>query len=79
LSFRAITVVFTSSRASVFNVRTSSLVHGRNFVFFFAIALPIPFRICGATLHCITSNTPDRGHVDNLRMRCASESNAGIF
>ena len=32
------TLVFTFSRASVFSVRTSSLVHGRSLVVFFAIA-----------------------------------------
>jgi hypothetical protein len=37
LSFRAIAVVFVPSRASVFNVFTSSLVHERSFTFFAAI------------------------------------------
>jgi hypothetical protein len=36
-SLRAITVVFVFSRASVFNVFTSSFVHGRSFTFFAAI------------------------------------------
>ena len=43
LSLRAITLVFTFSRASVFKVRTSSFVHERSFVFF-AISLPYPLR-----------------------------------
>jgi hypothetical protein len=37
LSLRAITLVFVFSRTMVFNVRTSSLVHGRDFFVFFAI------------------------------------------
>jgi hypothetical protein len=36
-SLRAITLVFVFSRASVFSIRTSSFVHGRIFVVFFAI------------------------------------------
>jgi hypothetical protein len=41
-NLRAITVVFVFSRASVFSVRTSSFVHGRSFVVFFAILFPMP-------------------------------------
>jgi hypothetical protein len=37
LSFRAIAVVFVPSRASDFNIFTSSFVHGRSFTFFAAI------------------------------------------
>jgi hypothetical protein len=40
LSLRAITVVFVFSRASVFSIRTSSFVHGRIRVIFFAIVAP---------------------------------------
>jgi hypothetical protein len=40
LSLRAITVVFVCSRASVFSIRTSSFVHGRIRVIFFAISFP---------------------------------------
>jgi hypothetical protein len=40
LSLRAITVVFVFSRASVLSVRTSSFVHGRLRVIFFAISVP---------------------------------------
>src|SRR5712664_986519 len=42
LSSRAITLVFVFSRAMVFSTRTSSLVHGRGFFVFFAIALSTP-------------------------------------
>jgi hypothetical protein len=38
-SFRAITI-FVFSRASVFSMRTSSFVHGRLRVIFFAISVP---------------------------------------
>jgi hypothetical protein len=41
LSLRAITVVFVFSRASIFNMRTSSFVHARSFVVFFAILFPL--------------------------------------
>jgi hypothetical protein len=41
---RAITVVFVFSRASDFNVRRSSFVHGRSFVVFFAIFASLPLR-----------------------------------
>jgi hypothetical protein len=41
LSFRAMTVVFVFSRASDFSMRTSSFVHGRVRVIFFAISFPI--------------------------------------
>ena len=40
LSLRAIIVVFTLSRANVFSVRTSSVVHVRSFVVIFAIVCP---------------------------------------
>ena len=40
LSSRAITVVFVCSRASVFSMRSSSFVHGRLRVIFFAISVP---------------------------------------
>src|SRR4029077_3337265 len=40
LSLRAITLVFTFSRASAFIMRTSSLVHRRSLVVFFAISAP---------------------------------------
>jgi hypothetical protein len=40
LSLRAIVLIVTFSRLSVFRVRTSSLVHGRSFVFF-GISLPL--------------------------------------
>jgi hypothetical protein len=38
-SFRAITVVFTLPRASVFSMRTSSFVQSRRFIVFFAISV----------------------------------------
>ncbi len=41
---RAITLVFTFSRASVFKIRTSSFVHERSFVVF-AISLPYPLQL----------------------------------
>jgi hypothetical protein len=41
---RAITLVFTLSRASVFKVRTSSFVQERSFVVF-AISLPYPLEL----------------------------------
>jgi hypothetical protein len=41
LSLRAITVVFVCSRASVFSTRSSSFVHGRLRVIFFAIIVPM--------------------------------------
>ncbi len=44
LSLRAITLVFTFSRASVFKVRTSSFVQERSFVVF-AISLPYPLEL----------------------------------
>jgi hypothetical protein len=52
LSFRAITVVFVFSRASVFSMRTSSFVHGRLRVIFFAMFLPTSFmlRYCGGAI-----------------------------
>jgi hypothetical protein len=40
LSLRAITLVFTFSRASAFIKRRSSLVHRRSLVIFFAISVP---------------------------------------
>jgi hypothetical protein len=40
LSFRAITVVFVWSRASVFSMRSSSFVHGRPRVIFLPIVVP---------------------------------------
>jgi hypothetical protein len=40
LSLRAISVVSTFSRAIVFNMRTSSFVHGRSLIIFFAIRFP---------------------------------------
>jgi hypothetical protein len=41
LSFRAISVVFVFSRASVLSIRTSSFVHGRLRVIFLAIFFPM--------------------------------------
>ncbi len=64
LSLRAITLVFTFSRASVFKVRTSSFVQERSFPIHYscrpsvAVSKQKEPRICGALapLHPITSN-----------------------
>jgi hypothetical protein len=50
---RAITVVFTFSRARVFSVRISSFVNGRSFKIFFVISIP----------HAPTFPTNHRHHI----------------
>jgi hypothetical protein len=60
LSLRAIIVVFVFSRTAVLSVRMSSLVHGRDFVVFFAIVLSV---------HYAADIPPDRDDLSRLARR----------